>query len=402
MLDNLSIITGARTKRASSYDVSGRNADYWRIAPGETRVMADIAGPGKITHIWITQSNPDQDYLRKILLRAYWDGESEPSVLAPVGDFFCLGHSIVNSFQSLPFTASARANNTFGGAVALNCYLPMPFDKAARIECVNESDEEHILYFYIDYELYDESPCAGGVGGVGGAGSAGAGLLHACFRRENPTTGWGHEITVNSVPSDIANLSDRNNYLLLDAAGEGQFVGFNLSVTNMQRALKAPHERTWWGEGDEMYFIDGEPWPPSLHGTGSEDALNQAYGMQRNAYIYNGSSVYENDTGGYQTSYVFYITNPVRFRKSLRASIEHGHANHLSNEYSSVAYWYQREPHKSFGIIPVAQRVPLIQSFIFPEGSKTDPEPLIIDGQMNESKAAWRERYKTRREPGRY
>ena len=390
MLDNLAIITKARTKRVSSYDVKGGNADSWRIAAGETRLMADIAGPGKITHIWITQANADQDFLRKILLRVYWDNEAEPSILVPIGDFFCLGHSMVNSFQSLPFTASARNNNTFGGAVALNCYLQMPFNRAARFEVINESGVEHILYFYINYELYDQ-PFGDDMG-----------RLHACFRRENPTTGWGHELTVNSPPSDIPNLTDANNYLLLDAAGEGQFIGFNLSVTNMQRMLKAPHDRTWWGEGDEMYFIDGEPWPPSLHGTGSEDALNQAYGMQRNAYLYNGSSIFENDTGGYQTSYVFYITNPVRFRASIRASIEHGHANHLSNEYSSVAYWYQREPHKPFGILPVAQRLPLIQSFIYPDGSRTVPEPLELNGDMKKAKAIWAERYQTRQEPGRY
>ena len=391
MLENLAKITRARTKRASSYDVSGRNGDSWRVKPGATRTLADISGSGRITHIWITQSNPDQDYFRKILIKAYWDGETEPSVLAPIGDFFCLGHSIVNSFQSVPFTASAKRNNCFGGAVALNCYLPIPFSAAARLEVVNESEQEHIIYFYVDYELYDE-PC----------GSGDLGRLHACFRRENPTAGWGHEITVNSPPSNIANLSDKNNYKLLEAEGEGHFIGFNLSVTNLQKRLKAHHDRTWWGEGDEMYFIDGEPWPPSLHGTGSEDALNQAYGMQRNAYLFNGSSIYEEDTGGYQTSYVFYIANPVRFRESLRASIEHGHANHLSNEYSSVAYWYQREPHKSFGILPVLQRAPLVQGFMFPEGSRTAPEPLAADEQMEQAKALWASRYATRLEPGNY
>jgi len=390
MLYDLSKITQARTKRASSWDKSGKNHDCWHIPPGTTQLLADIKGPGMITHIWMTQSNPDQDFFRKVLLRVYWEDEPEPSILVPIGDFFCLGHSIVNSFQSLPFTASARDNNVFGGAVALNCYLSMPFNKSARIELINESEEEHIVYFYIDYEEYDKSF------------GDDIGRLHACFRRENPTTGWGHEIEANSPPKGIPNLSDENNYLLLDAEGEGQFIGFNLSVTNLQKRLKTPHERSWWGEGDEMFFIDGEQWPPSVHGTGSEDAFGQAYGMQRNAFIYNGSSIYENDTGGYQTSYVFYITNPVRFRKSLRASIEHGHANHLSNEQSSVAYWYQREPHKTFGILPVLQRIPLVRGFVFPEGSKTDPIPIVLDEHMKEAKELWETRYKTKLEPGRY
>ena len=390
MLDALTKITKARSKRESSWAKDGTNKDCWFVPPGEIELLADLKGPGKITHIWMTQANPDQDMLRKVLLRIYWDYEIEPSILVPVGDFFCLGHSIVNSFQSLPFTASANENNVFGGAVAFNCYLSMPFNKAARIEIINESDEEHIVYFYIDYEVYDE-PFGDDTG-----------RLHACFHRENPTSGWGHEIEANSPPKGIPNLSDKDNYLILDAEGEGQFIGFNLSVTNLQKKLKAHHTRTWWGEGDDMFFIDGEPWPPSLHGTGSEDVLGQAYGMQRNAFLYNGSSVYEKDTGGYQTSYVFFITNPVRFRKSIRASIEHGHANHLSNEYSSIAYWYQREPHKPFEILPVIQRIPLIQSFTFPEGSKTTPIPIELDEHMKQAKKLWEERYKTRLEPGNY
>ncbi len=392
-MDDLYRITPARTKRCSSYDVTGGNADRWMLAPGETRVLADISGPGKITHIWMTQSNPDPDYLRRIVLRMYWDGEEQPSVLAPLGDFFCLGHSMVCSFQSLPFTASVndRQHNCFGGAAALNCYLPMPFNRSARVEVTNETDENHYQYFYIDYELQD-APFG-----------ADAAYFHAQFHRENPTTGWGHEVTVNSAVSDgVKCLSDKDNYQLLSAEGAGQFIGFNLSVTNLQRRVKNPHERTWWGEGDEMIFIDGEPWPPSLHGTGSEDALNQAYGMQRNAYLCNGSSIYEADTLGYQTSYVFYLANPVRFTKSLRASIEHGHGNHLSNEYSSVAYWYQREPHKAFGILPTLQRLPLVRSFAAREGTNTPPVPMALTPEMEAAKQLWAQMYLSRKEKGSY
>ena len=390
MLDYLTELKTALVKRASSWDREGGNRDFILIAPGESAVLAEIGGPGKITHIWITQDNPDPDFLRKVTLHFFWDEEEFPSVLAPVGDFFCLGHSIVNSFQSLPFTASARVNNVFGGFAALNCYLPMPFRKRARLEIQNETEYEHRLYYYIDYELYDA------------VFSAETAYFHACFRRENPTAGWAHHITANTPPSEVKNLSDKDNYLLLDAAGEGHFIGFNLSVTNLHRLYKNPHERYWWGEGDEMFFIDGEAWPPSLHGTGSEDAFNQAYGMQRNAYLRSGSSIYENDSNGYQTAYVFYIENPVRFRKSLRASIEHGHGNHLSNDYASVAYWYQLEPHKPFAILPPAQRAPLVATFEFPEGSRTEQAPIEITDEMKNNLAEWDARYRTRQEPGRY
>ncbi|MCL2866852.1 MAG: DUF2961 domain-containing protein [Clostridia bacterium] len=388
MLDNLTIIQPARTKRVSSYDQTGRNSDFWILEAGERRVLCDIRGPGKITHIWMTQDNLDTDFFRKVTLSFFWDDEETPSILTPLGDFFCLGHSISNSFQSLPFSVSARENNTFGGMAALNCYLPMPFNTHARIEIFNETTERHRIYFNIDYELADESF------------GTDVARLHAQFRRENPTTGWGPNIGVNTPQVDIPNLTDANNYLLLEAEGAGQFIGFNLSVTNLTGHHKRPHQRAWWGEGDEMFFIDGEPWPPSVHGTGSEDALCHAYGMQRNAYLFYGSSLFEPDTGGYQTSYVFYIANPVRFRQSIRASIEHGHANHLSNDYASVAYWYQREPHIPFGILPVKQRVPLIQTFAFPEGSKTPFAPVPLTPEMKAAHAEWNAEYAKRQEPG--
>lgn len=390
--DSLMHVKQARTKRVSSWDQTGRNKDCWKIAAGETRTLAEIKGPGKISHIWMTQGNEDTTFLRKVLLKFTWDEEENPSVLVPLGDFFCLGHGMVNSFQNLYFTASAAegSHNKFGHFVALNCYLPMPFNKSAKIELINETDFEHFQYFYIDYETYDK-PFADDIA-----------YFHASFHRENPTSGWAHEISMNSPPADVVNLSDEDNYLLLAAEGEGHVIGFNLSVTNMQHFLQKPHERTWWGEGDDMFFIDGEEWPPSLHGTGSEDFLNQAFGMQPNAFLYNGSSIFEHQTEGYQTSYVFYPVNPVRFSKSIRASIEHGHANHLSNEYSSVAYWYQKEPHKKFSIIPAQQRVPLVRSFTFPEGSKTEAMPIQVNEEMQKMKKEWAEKYVTRKEKGFY
>jgi hypothetical protein len=105
-----------------------------------------------------------------------------------------------------------------------------------------------------------------------------------------------------------------------------------------------------------MIWVDGYKWPPDLHGTGSEDYLNQAWGMQDNAFLRNGSSIYEHNTGGYQTSYVFHLENPVRFQKEIRVTIEHGHGNHLANEMSSVAYWYAARPAPALSVPPAAQR----------------------------------------------
>ena len=386
LLTGLTQRRDARTARASSWEQNGRNRDSWTILPGETAVLADLEGPGCITHIWMTQRMrriigpdwevTDPDYYRKVVLKIYWDDQKDPSVLVPLGDFFCLGHSICTNFASIPFTISAGESQRlkFGGNAALNCYLQMPFGKRARIELENQGEYPHLQYFYIDYELYRQPLSPDTL------------YFHAQWRRENPTDGWDPDIQVNVRESNIVNLDDQGNYVILDAEGAGHYIGCNLSVTNFQT--------TWWGEGDDMFFIDGEEWPPSLHGTGSEDYLNQAWGMQGNAYPMNGSSLWEGDKTGYQVSYRFHLVDPVRFSKSLRVTMEHGHGNHSVNDWASTAYWYQTLPHKPFGILPVAKRLPirLGDLGVIPIASPTPPGPVQMNDEMRQMSAAWRQR----------
>ena len=366
MLDDLARIRKGKTGRFSSWDTSGRNADFWEIPPGESRVLADISGPAQITHIWMTQRN----HYRHVLLKITYDDAKHPSVLVPLGDFFCLGHTIVNSFQSLLFTASTESCNQFEHPCALNCYAPIGFRKRAVVELINESSEAHQQYFYVDYESPGEPP------------DEDVGYLHAEFRRTNPFGGWGGEIKVNSPAADVVNKARtawENNYLILETKGRGHYIGCNLSVTNFQG--------TWWGEGDDMIWVDGYKWPPDLHGTGSEDYFNQAWGMQANAFLRNGSSIHEGETGGYQTSYVFHLENPVRFEKEIKVTIEHGHANHLTNEMSSVAYWYAAKPTRVAAPPPVAKRMPVLRDqrgqWVFDKknqhpGKKISPNPEML------------------------
>jgi len=371
MIQQLSTLSAGRSGRSSSWDTSGRNADAWTIGPGESRVLADIPGPGAITHIWMTQRN----HYRECLLKITWDNASQPSVMVPLGDFFGLGHGIVNSYQSLLFTASTNYNNQFNQGCALNCYARMPFSERAVVELVNESAETHGQYFYVDYEAYDKP-------------LPDAGYFHAEFRRTNPFGGWGHEIRVNTPEANIVNLGRQawaNNYIILDTQGRGQYIGCNLSVTNFQG--------TWWGEGDDMIWVDGYKWPPDLHGTGSEDYLNQAWGMQSNAFLRNGSSIHETQTKGYQTSYVLHVENPVRFRKQIKVTIEHGHGNHLANEMSSVAYWYADRPYPAVTPPPAPQRLPVLRDN---RGNwPNDPErecpgrPVPLNAEMRRMKARW-------------
>ncbi len=335
----LARLSDARTKRISSYDRTGANRDALHVEAGETRTIAEIEGPGAIRHVWVTIACEDEFYLRKILLRAYWDDEEGPSIDAPIGDFFGIGHATVTSFQCalLNMSATPDARNA-----AMNCYFPMPFNGSARLEIVNDCETDiGAFYYYLDYELYPEPP-------------SDVGYLHAKWRRESPCDGWARGDQRRQGSKSWAeaclpacNASDEGNYLFLDAEGRGHWLGVVLSVENLQGG--------WWGEGDDMFFVDGEPWPPSLHGTGSEDYFSHAWGMQDNAYLYNGTSYHGGSPTGQVgeriTVYRFHVHEPVRFQKSLRASIEHGHANNRSDDYASVAYWYQTEPHKEFALM---------------------------------------------------
>lgn len=353
-LSGLTVAKDFAVARKSSWDTSGRNADAWRIEPGETKVLADIDGPGVISHIWFTINSPDNMHLRKLVLRMYWDGEKTPSVQSPVGDFFGLGHARTYSYQCAPFNTSTGGNGQLGSGCAMNCWFQMPFHSGARIEVTNEQEQPvHSFYFYIDYQKHQSL-------------SPDVLHFHANWRRENPCKGWTGDGSFWSSLAHVkrehgpdgVNLSDANNYLILEAEGRGHYVGVNFSIDHQGKG--------WWGEGDDMIFIDrdGERvWPPEMHGTGSEDYLSQAWGMQKNAHLYNGQSWAEEEERfneiGKVCVYRYHILDPVTFTKNIRVSIEHGHANDRNDDYSSVAYWYQTEPHRELpALLPVDARIP--------------------------------------------
>ncbi len=376
MLLDLARLRRRRTGRTSSWNTAGRNQDFWWVKQGQSRVLADLKGPGVITHLWLTQGL----HYREVLIKITYDDAPFPSVLCPLGDFFGLGHGIVNSYQSQLFSASTGQNNQFNKGCALNCYAPMPFKKRAKIELINEASEDHRQYFYVDYELYDEPLPE-------------LGYFHAEFRRTNPFGGWGHEVRVNTPEANVVmkeKLAWDTNYVILETKGRGHYLGCNLSVTNFQG--------TWWGEGDDMIWVDGYKWPPDLHGTGSEDYLNQAWGMQPNAFLRNGSSIHEANTRGYQTSYVHHLENPVRFNKEIKVTIEHGHGNHLCNEMSSVAYWYVEKPSKIALPPPVAKRLPVLRdtlgNWLYDRKNQCPGKPVPINAEMKKMKKQWARKQK--------
>ena len=343
MLDNLASLRDYQSKRISSFDKTGGNGDCIPIEPGKTATLAEIQGPGIIKHIWITISCPDPMIRRNAVLRMFWDGEADPSVESPIGDFFGQGWGEKYNFISLPLAAAP------GGGNALVCYFPMPFEKNARVTVENQSEQKiDAFYYYIDYERHRSLP-------------KDEGRFHAWWHRELTVPPPEGENEWGTLGEQGKNTTGVENYVFAEIEGRGHFTGVNYFV-------ESPGPM-WYGEGDDMFFIDGESWPPSLNGTGTEDFFNSSWCPKEvYAHPYFGYARVNNETGwlGRTHCYHFFLESPIAFKKSLRATIEHGHNNCLTLDLATVAYWYQNEPHKIFPAFPAKdkrQNMPKIEAY---------------------------------------
>jgi hypothetical protein len=338
-LTALPVLSDTRSRRVSSWDRTGGNDDRLTIPAGDRVPLAEIEEPGVIRHVWMTVACSDPLHLRKLVLRMYWDGEEEPSVEVPLGDFFGVGHGQTRNFWSLPLQMSPEDGK------ALNCWFPMPF-ASARIELENEADADALVYYYVDLEPTGEDDPR-------------LGRFHAQWRRQNPCDGIDEAgLSNDEFQFGGANATGDGNYVILEATGHGHYVGCNLAIHNLRASN---FDFNWYGEGDDMIFVDGEPFPPSLHGTGTEDYFNTAWcPTQEYSSPYHGITMPgARNWAGKIALYRFHIEDPVRFQRSIKVTIEHGHANRRSDDYSSTAYWYQSEPHAPFPPLPaVADRLP--------------------------------------------
>mgnify|MGYP000424574931 CR=1 FL=1 len=295
----------------------------WKVSPAirikaeSTFTLADVEGQGAIQHIWMT---PTGNW-RNLILRMYWDDETEPSVEVPLGDFFCSGWGKSKQISSL--AVCVNPHNGF------NSYWVMPFRKGYKVTVENLSPNDVTLFFQIDYCLTKVENDAA--------------YFHAQFRRSNP-----HPY--------------KEDFVMIDnIKGHGQYVGAYMSW--------GTNNSGWWGEGEIKFFIDGDKEFPTICGTGTEDYFCGAYCfVEDNAYK-DFSTPY---TGFYALTpdqlwnsqmrfglYRWHISDPIRFEKDLKVTIqalgwrEDGRYLPMQAEdISSVVFWYQSEPHQSFPVLP--------------------------------------------------
>jgi hypothetical protein len=339
--------------RATSKETTNGGSDYAIVNPGETRTILEADGPGLISHIWFTINDPESFHLKRIVLRMYWDGETNPSVEVPIGDFFGLGTGDYFSWQSDVLSV--------GSSNSLNCFFPMPYSKHARITVTNEGKQPlQSLYYNIEYRS-DPTPLPPHTL-----------YFHAQYHQSQPAKGWTNQWYADYDPLVVykRNPDGADNYVWMEAEGDGQFVGVTMSVLQNQDG--------WWGEGNDMFYVDGET-TPSIAGTGTEDYFLGAWNFGGAPFSYGsyGAPVVGREEAGARSSvYRFHLDSPIPFSKSLRATIEHGHANHRSDNFYSVAYWYQTEPHKPFAPLPpVDSRIPVLQLVGGPGNSGPDGRP---------------------------
>ena len=332
LMEDLLVPSNARSMRSSSTDPDiNANGDSKEIEPGETIVIADLEGPGIIRHIWNTAASLNPYSLRALVIRIYWDNSDRPSVEVPLGDFFGVGWGVKKDFQSFPVSVSSLGRSRA-------CFWQMPFRKHAKITVSNEMDGygPAYFYYYVDWEKVNSLPDS-------------VLYFHARYSQQTPAKSGDH--------------------VILDTKGKGNYAGTVYSVIQK--------ENGWFGEGDDSFYIDGED-VPSIQGTGTEDYFNDAWGFREFSGDFHGVPLYEGPLAGDRVSaYRWHIPDPVRFKKSLKVTIEHkgslfddeGNQHSSSGEradwISSVAFWYQTPVAFSEKPLPPAEeRIPPCHIFI--------------------------------------
>ena len=297
---------GQGGKAASNLGPGRKGAPAINFMAGKEVELCNIKGPGTIRHIWMTTSNNPKN-LRSLVIRAWWDEQTHPSIECPIGDFMGFAHGKVTQYFS--------AVHSLGRNAGMNIWLPMPFTHRARITLTNEGKEDVPLFYQVDYTVGDEH-------------RATVGRLHVLFRRENPTT----------EKQDFELLPKRTN--------PGRYIGALIGVRNM-------HPAQWWGEGEIKIFMDGDKDHATIVGTGSEDYVGLSYGMQQTPLFYNGCNL---DERNFISMYRWHLPDPIYWRQEARITIQQiawkdGLAE-TRDDWSTATFWYEPIPSAPLPAMP--------------------------------------------------
>lgn len=370
------VAKGSAGVQATDLGLGWKVNPYIVIPPGGRVVLGQATGPGIVNHIWLTIGG--KGTYRSMILRIYWDGEATPSVEVPVGDFFA---SAFGKDSTALIDSAVVAVNPESG---LNSFWQMPFRKTFRIELENRSAHTNEVYYQIDYALQEVPKDAA--------------YFHAQFRM-------------------VDRLKPKDVYTLLDGVkGQGHYVG-----TYLTHSAFSPG---WWGEGEFKFYMDGDTDFPTINYTGEEDYFLGSYGYRHRqtgkleetdfSTTYAGfhahnktdmaTQYYMSDRERRIGEYRWHILDPIRFKSDLRVTVQAlGWRSPLryrllEDGFSSVAYWYQAEPHAAFPKLPddaALQFKPLVEP---PRPKVVSGGALTIDSPIEEIMMSWEGRQLLNRE----
>ena len=272
--ENISGAKGAGGKE--NHGAKGHPCDY--LKPGETKTLLNMQEAGMINRIWVTVNDRSPEMLRSLRLEMFWDNEKKPAVSVPFGDFFGVGLGETASFENALFA------NPEGRS--FNCFIPMPFKKAARITVTNESGKNlDMIFFDIDVQRLS-------------SWNDDFLYFHAYWHRDTATT-----------------LS-RDYNILPEIKGKGRFLGCNIGIL-----CNKDYKGFWWGEGEVKMYLDGDKEYPTLAGSGTEDYIGTAWGQGKFAQTYTGCLVADEERNAW-AFYRFHIKDPVYFKNNCLVTIQ--------------------------------------------------------------------------------
>ena len=248
---------------------------FENMEPGETKKLLDIKGEGTIQRIWLTIDHSAVK-LRSLRLQFFWDDSNKPAVDVPLGDFFGYNLGKQITFQSALFSS--------GEGRSYNCYIPMPFKKAAKVLLINEGTERVKLFYDIDF-LLQKLPLN-------------TLYFHAYWNRQQS-----------------GQLGD--DYILLPKVeGKGRFLGVSVGLNT-----DTSYSKSWWGEGEVKMYLDGDTKYPTINGTGAEDYIGSAWGLGTFNNWYQGCTIASDSTGQFNF-YRWHILDAIYFNKDIKVTIQ--------------------------------------------------------------------------------
>ena len=276
------------------------------LAAGSAATIIETNSGGRIVGIELDPANVFEGRYKDVDLVITFDGEAKPSVQVPVADFF--GYAFgKTSMQSLLVGTEAGRNY---------CYIPMPFDRSAKVQLVRRKSQPAASPMQVSATVYIlPEPRM----------KAAEGKFYA---------NWNHDDEVEK----------HSPHIFLDHKGRGHYVGTIMQVRGLDPGM------TGFFEGDDSTVVDGRM---TMHGTGSEDYFNGGWYAMIDRWDgafslpLSGSLDYTlpfSRTGGYR----LFISDKIPFTRSIHHSIEHGpERNEARGTYTSVAFFYSDTPSQS-------------------------------------------------------